>query len=115
MIHGMHAIVYTPQAAELRAFIRDKLGFPFADVGDGWLIFDVPQAELACHPCERVYHEVSFTCDDIHATVAELRERGVEFTSEIAEQDWGFTAMFRAPGAGELLLNQPKYQKRTSA
>ena len=40
MIHGMHAIVYTPQAAELRAFIRDKLGFPFADVGDGWLIFD---------------------------------------------------------------------------
>ena len=30
----------------LRAFIRDKLGFPFTDVGGGWLIFDLPEADM---------------------------------------------------------------------
>ena len=29
----------------LRAFLRDKLGFPAHDLGDGWLIFDLPEAE----------------------------------------------------------------------
>jgi hypothetical protein len=115
MIRGMHAIIYTPHAAELRAFIRDKLGFPHADVGDGWLIFDVPQADLACHPSERVYHELSFYCDDIHATVAQLKERGVEFSSGISDAGWGLTTMFRAPGDIELMLYQPKYEKQAGA
>ncbi len=50
MIKGMHALFYTPQAEEIRAFIRDKLGLPYTDAGDGWLIFDVPEADLGVHP-----------------------------------------------------------------
>ena len=41
MIKGVHTMFYSPKAEELRAFIRDKLGFPYSDVGDGWLIFFV--------------------------------------------------------------------------
>lgn len=48
----MHALFYTPNPEELRAFIRDKLGFPYTNTGEGWLIFDVPEADLGCHPSD---------------------------------------------------------------
>jgi len=113
MIKGMHALLYTPKAAELRAFIRDKLGLPFTDTGEGWLIFDVPEADLACHPSEEVFHSISFYCDDIKKTVADLKKRGVEFTSGISDQGWGLLTHFRAPGGMEFELYQPKYRKES--
>ena len=36
MIRGLHAMFYSSQADELRAFFRDKLGFRGTDVGGGW-------------------------------------------------------------------------------
>src|SRR5262245_13678572 len=111
MIKGVHTMFFTPQAEELRAFIRDKLQFSFSDVGDGWLIFDLPEADMCCHPSDRVYHEISFYCDNIHATVAQLQERGVEFTSEIKDVGYGWSTRFRMPGEVEVELYQPKYTK----
>jgi len=35
MIKGVHAMFYASHAEELRAFIRDKLGFPVTDAGYG--------------------------------------------------------------------------------
>jgi hypothetical protein len=34
MIKGVHAMFFTSHAEEMRAFIRDKLKFPFTDVGE---------------------------------------------------------------------------------
>ncbi len=31
MIKAAHALFYTPKAEELRAFTRDKFGFPYTD------------------------------------------------------------------------------------
>lgn len=83
MIRGLHAMFYSSQAAELRAFFRDKLGLKGTDVGDGWLIFDAPEADLGVHPTEEDAKDVasgtadiSFYCDDIQQTVRELRARG---------------------------------------
>ncbi len=109
MIKGMHAIFFTPQAEELRAFIRDRLELPYTDVGDGWLIFDVPRADLACHPAEGVAHDISFFCDDLGETVSELKGKGVEFTSDITETDWGWMTTLRMPGNLEVILYQAKY------
>jgi catechol 2,3-dioxygenase-like lactoylglutathione lyase family enzyme len=109
-IKGLHAMFFTPMAEETRAFLRDKLGFPFIDTGDGWLVFKSPAAEIGCHPAQNSYHEFSFYCDNIHQTMAELRERGVEFTQEVVEQEWGFETRFRLPGGQEIDLFQPKYQ-----
>ena len=84
MIKGVHTIFYSSEPEALRAFIRDKLGFPYSDVGDGWLIFDLPEAEMGCHPSDNEdakpsgTHYLSFYCDDITKTVAELKARGVE-------------------------------------
>jgi hypothetical protein len=113
LIKGLHALLYTPKPEELRAFIRDKLRFPFTDVGEGWLIFDTPEADLGCHPSDRVSHSVSFYCDDIRKTVEELKSRGVQFTTGISDESFGLVTHFQMPGEVEVQLYEPKYQKRT--
>jgi len=115
MIKGVHAMFYSPKAEELRAFLRDKLKFAYSDVGEGWLIFDPPGADVGCHPSETSYHELSFYCDDVHKTVAELKGRGVEFTKEIVDAGYGFVTFFRLPDGTEAQLYQPKYTKQTHA
>lgn len=111
MIKGVHTMFYTPKAEELRAFIRDKLGFLYTDVGDGWLIFDLPEADMGCHPSDKVFHELSFYCDDIHKTVEEMKAKGVEFTRDIRDDGFGFTTSFLMPGGVDVMLYQPKYNK----
>jgi hypothetical protein len=113
LIKGLHALLYTPRPEELRAFIRDKLKFPFTDAGEGWLIFDMPEAHLGCHPSDRVFHSISFYCDDIKKTVEELKSRGVEFASGITDEGWGLLTHFRMPGDVDVELYPPKYQKRS--
>src|SRR6185369_12043273 len=109
---------YSSQPEELRAFLRDKLGFPFTDVGEGWLIFDLPEAEMGCHPADPEEgaspgrHDISFYCDDIEKTVKELRGRGVEFTEGIADHGYGLVTQFKMPGGVEAHLYQPRYKKK---
>src|SRR5216117_4427716 len=111
MIKGMHGLFYTPKAEEVRAFIRDKLGLVHTDTGEGYLVFDIPEADLGVHPSNKVSHSISFYCDDIHKTVEDLRARGVEFSSGITEEEWGSLTHFRMPGNMEVELYQPKYTK----
>jgi len=107
-------LFYTTRPGEVRSFIRDKLGLPYTDVGDGWLIFDVPEADVGAHPSRRAYHNISFYCDDINKTVEELKRRGVKFPSGIHERQWGFVTYFLMPGKTKVELYQPKYRKRVS-
>ena len=75
MITGLHAIVFSPDAAKVRAFFADALNLPSVDAGGGWLIFALPPAELAVHPADGDgRHELYLMCDDIRATLAELRQ-----------------------------------------
>ncbi len=110
---------YSSQPEELRAFIRDKLSFPFTDVGDGWLVFDLPEADMGCHPAgaedgqQSGTHYVSFYCDDIENTVTELKARGVQFTDEISDVGYGLATHFKMPGDFEVQLYQPHYKKRS--
>ncbi|MFO0811276.1 MAG: VOC family protein [Gemmataceae bacterium] len=116
MIRGVHAMFYTSEPEALRAFFRDKLGFPASDLGHGWLIFDMPEADLGCHPAEDEHApsgtpNISFYCDDVAKTVAELSARGVEFTTPIENRGYGLTTHFRVPGGFEVQLYQPLYSK----
>jgi hypothetical protein len=117
MIKGMHTMFYSSKAEELRAFIRDKLGFAATDVGGGWLIFDLPEADMGCHPTEPQEGppsgtaDISFYCDDIEKTVAELKARGVQFTDHVADHGYGLVTHLRMPGDFQVQLYQPKYRK----
>jgi hypothetical protein len=110
-IKGLHALFYTTEPEAGRAFIRDKLGFRTHDTGGGWLISDVPEADIGCHPSDRQFHSVSFYCDDIEGTIAELESKGVTFAAPIREEEWGRVATFELPGGGPIDLYQPKYTK----
>jgi catechol 2,3-dioxygenase-like lactoylglutathione lyase family enzyme len=121
MIRGVHTMFYSSQPDELRAFLRDKLGFSCSDVGEGWLIFDLPEAEMGCHPSDPTKgatsgtHDISFYCDDIEKTVAELRYRGVEFTDQVTDRGYGLVTHFKVPGDFEVQLYQPRYAKHSDA
>lgn len=112
---------YSSKPEELRAFIRDKLGLPSTDVGEGWLIFDVPEAEMGCHPADPEEgsaagaHDISFYCDDIHKTVGELKARGVEFLEGVSDRGYGLVTRLKMPGEVEVLLYQPCYKKKQKA
>ncbi len=108
---------YSSEPEKLRAFIRDKLGFPYTDVGDGWLIFNLPEADMGCHPAENEKgapsgtRHISFYCDDIEQTVKELKVKGVEFTKDVTDMGYGLVTRFKLPGNFEAELYQPKYSK----
>jgi predicted enzyme related to lactoylglutathione lyase len=110
MITGMHAIVFSPQAEQVRAFFADVLELPSADAGGGWLIFALPPAELAVHPADGGgHHELYLMCDDIHATLAELTGKGAEVAREVSDQGWGLLAAIRLPDGSEFPIYQPRH------
>ena len=115
MIQGVHAMFYSSKPGELRLFLKEKLGLPATDVGGGWMIYDFKEADLGVHPIDHPgsppsgTHNVSFYCQDIHETVAELRGRGVEFLDGITDQGYGLTIHFEMPGGVKVELYQPKY------
>lgn len=119
MIKGVHAMFYSSQPEEFRAFLRDKLQLPYTDVGEGWLIFDLPEGDVGCHPTEgdpvSGTHDVSFYCDDLEATVAAMKARGVVFDQEIADHGYGYVTHLTMPGGVRVQIYQPKYVKRTSS
>lgn len=112
----MHAMFYSSEADELRAFLKDKLGLAGNDVGGGWMIFDAPEADLGVHPTDGKEPasgtaDISFYCDDIEQTVGELKERGVEFIDEVADHGYGLVTHFKVPGDFKVQLYQPRYSK----
>ena len=121
MIRGVHTMFYSSEPEAFRAFLRDKLGFPYTDVGEGWLIFDLPEADMGCHPEDAAKgapsgtQNISFYCDDIEKTVAEMKIRGVEFTAPVADHGYGFVTFFRMPGDITVQLYQPKYVKNQTS
>ena len=110
MITGMHAIVFSPDAVKVRAFFADVLNLPSVDTGGGWLVFALPPAELAVHPADGDgHHELYLMCDDIHATLAELRAQGVEVARDVSDQGWGLLAAIRLPDGEEFPIYQPRH------
>ncbi len=110
MITGIHAIVFSPEAEKVRAFFRDVLSLSSVDAGGGWLIFALPPAELAVHPAEGdTRHELYLMCDDIHATLAGLRGKGVEVARDVADQGWGLVAAIRLPDGSEFPIYEPRH------
>jgi catechol 2,3-dioxygenase-like lactoylglutathione lyase family enzyme len=120
MIRGVHTLFYTSDAEGLRAFLRDKLGFPATDAGGGWLLMELPPADMGCHPDDSPdsqpsgTHRISFQCDDIEATIQELSAKGVEFTSAVEDRGYGLAASFKVPGDFDVELYEPRHPLRWS-
>jgi catechol 2,3-dioxygenase-like lactoylglutathione lyase family enzyme len=114
-IIGTHALLYTTEPDAVRAIFRDVLGFDFVDTGHDWLIFALPPAELGVHPGEGptfdagVRHQLTFMCDDLDATIAELRGKGIDIQGEPQNEGWGITTTMVLPGGLDVMLYQPRH------
>jgi len=141
VIDGAHVIVYTEDAAALRAFFRDVLQLPWVDGGGDWPIFSLPPTEVAAHPAEvalrpadaeaphkagatgdrpdgpkaPLRHELYLTCDDIETTVRDLIDKGVEFAGPVTDQAWGLLASIKLPGGGEMGLYEPRHPRSSAS
>jgi hypothetical protein len=111
MIVGAHSIIYSANPAADRAFIRDTLKFPNIDVGDGWLIFGLPPAELAVHPSnQNNLHEFYLMCANVTAFVADMKAQGVR-CSPVERMSWGQLTRVTLPGGGKLGIYQPRHAR----
>jgi len=112
---GAHVLLYTVEPDALRATLRDVFGWKYVNAGDGWLIFALPPAELGVHPAEGptyesgVRHQLSLMCDDIEATIGELRAKGITVKGEPTDEGYGITVMLNLPGGVEVQLYEPRH------
>ena len=114
-IIGAHMLLYSPEPDAVRELLRHAFGLNSVDAGGGWLIFALPPAELGVHPADgaasesAVRHQVTFMCDDLRKTMAELSSKGVEFDSEPRDEGYGITTMMRFPGNLRVMLYEPRH------
>ncbi|MGZ4389332.1 MAG: VOC family protein [Gaiellaceae bacterium] len=112
---GAHVLLYTPEAEALRAVLRDVLDWSFvedSETSPGWHIFKLPPAELGVHPSGgSTKHAFCLMCDDLDATMAELRARGIEFRGGPQEESYGIMTTMLLPGGVEVLLYEPKHPR----
>jgi predicted enzyme related to lactoylglutathione lyase len=110
MINAVHSILFARDADATRTFFADVLELDSVDAGGGWLIFALPPAELAVHPAEEgSRHELYLMTDDLEATLARLRERGITVSGEPSDQGWGVVAAIEVPGFGSLGIYEPRH------
>lgn len=127
MITAIHALIYSDDVDATRAFLRDVLGFPHVqDAGTsdgsatGWLIFGTGPSELGVHPTRSEWDgqvwesprhiEISFMCDDVRQTRAELEAKGATFDGDIVDRGWGLATMLNVPGADSIGLYEPRHE-----
>lgn len=111
MINGAHVIVSSVDGEADRAFFRDVLRLEHVDVGDGWLIFGLPPAEIAVHPAEtNDQHRLYLMCADVEAFVAAMTERGIA-CAPVSDEGWGLLTQLTLPGGGNLGIYQPRHAR----
>jgi catechol 2,3-dioxygenase-like lactoylglutathione lyase family enzyme len=115
-VNGAHILLYTSEPEAVREIFRDVFGWRYVDNGNGWLIFALPPAELGIHPGEGptfdagVRHQLSFMCDDINATIAELRGKGLEIRGDPVDEGYGVTTTVVLPGGVDVVLYEPRHR-----
>jgi predicted enzyme related to lactoylglutathione lyase len=122
MITAVHTLMYSDDPEATRAFLRDVLGWSSVQVADSsppWPIFKTGPSELGVHPTsggdgDHAYsyprhHSISLMCDDIAATKTDLEARGATFTTGIVDYGFGRAAHLDVPGAGDVMVYEPRH------
>lgn len=115
MINGAHSVIFSKNPDADRAFLRDVLELPHVEVGEGWLIFGLPPAEVAVHPSEENdIHEFYLMCDNVE-TLAEYMRRQEIVCSPIQDMGWGRLTRVTLPGGGSLGIYEPRHARPGTA
>jgi catechol 2,3-dioxygenase-like lactoylglutathione lyase family enzyme len=101
-------------------FYTKKLGMrvitdsPFDDT-QRWIELGIPRADtkvVLFTPSGQEHligtaMNITFVADDVVATAAALKARGVEFVQEAQKADWGTAAVFKDPDGNVFVLSTP--------
>jgi hypothetical protein len=101
------------------------LEFPSIDLGEGWLLFALPPAEMAVHPGDGDFVQMHaehpmlgavlyLMCDDLGSAMQALENKGVTCATPV-EADWGISTSIRLPSGGEIGLYQPTHPTMVGA
>jgi len=100
-----------------RKFYQETLELKPSSTGlDGaWVEYDLGTATIGvgCHPAWKPSRDgttVAFEVDDMDATIAKLKERGVSFEMEKMETPVCWMAQFRDPDGNKLVIHKRKQQ-----
>ena len=98
-----------------RKFYQDTLELKptTTAMGGAWVEYELGATTIGvgCHPAWQPSRDgttVAFEVDDIDATIAKLKERGVGFDLEKTETPVCFMAQFRDPDGNKLLVHKRK-------
>ncbi len=85
-------------------------------MGGAWIEYDLGGTTIGvgCHPAWQPSKDgtsVAFEVDNIDATIAKLKERGVTFDMEKTETPVCWMAQFRDPDGNKLLVHKRKAEK----
>jgi len=120
MIRGLKfaGIPVRDQDAALK-FYTEKLGFKVQTdqpMGDGqrWIELKIPGADtglaLFTPPGHESrigqFHSLSFWCEDVMATVKNMKEKGVQFAVEPRKEPWGTMAIFKDPDGNQFVMSE---------
>jgi hypothetical protein len=111
MITGAHSIIYSTNPEVDRNFFRDILKLTNVDVGQGWIIFGLPPAEVAVHPATtNNLQELYLMCNDIKEFISEMVKHNIA-CSEIQNQGWGLLTQLTLTGGGNLGVYEPRHAR----
>src|SRR5215211_9183063 len=104
------------------SILWDVLGWKYVaeDWDNDWLIFKSGPSEMGVHPTHSEWegktydhprqHSIAIMCDDIDATVEELRAKGAQFRGPVEQREYGRVIMMIVPGADDIQLYQPSHK-----
>ena len=111
MIIGAHSVIFSKNPEADRAFLRDVLKLTSVDVGNGWMIFGLPPAEVAVHHSDQNdVHAFFFMCSDIESFVAAMAPHNI-VCEPVQDQRWGLLTQVKLPGGGKLGVYQPRHAR----
>ncbi|MGH8031823.1 MAG: VOC family protein [Luteimonas sp.] len=111
MIIGAHSVIFSINPDADRDFLRDILKLTNVDVGNGWLIFGLPPAEVAVHPSDKNnVHEFYLMCDDVEAFIANMKKQNIA-CDPVQDEGWGLLTQLTLPGGGKLGIYQPRHAR----
>src|SRR5438309_10987482 len=122
MITSIHTLIYSDDANATRAFLRNVLGWKYVaeDFDNNWLIFQSGPSEMGVHPTHSElegqtydyprHHSIALMCDDIDATVGELRAKLAQFRAPIEQLEYERVTMIIVPGSHALQGHHPTHK-----
>jgi hypothetical protein len=125
MIARAHFLLSSKNPEADRAFFKTVVEFSSVDLGDGWLLFGLPPAELAVHPGDGEFGQMHaehpmlgavlyLMCDDLSSMIGLLKSKGVACANPV-EAEWGISTSVRLPSGGEIGLYQPTHRTMIEA